>query len=277
MLEGGGEKSPTGSRPRWQPPRSLSFFNSVFWRGFRGVQSVTVFCFFLKWVWFNSRWFGTNSSQLWDNPSGDADAVKRGTKTMRAQPDGEIWVLPKLCAGSCHGNGFFCFSLELNGYCPALCWFFCLCAHVLSARTGVCMCVCVCGSAWKGKRMRANWVSQEAGLQSDLISVMCDQCEWEPGTQKASVATQLSLLQTMLRSPGRRQVKTPSWRPFPPRRPCFLGFFSGRFQSSNQKGKSRWFWCVGRSRWTQRCEMRQWDALCQCLHAQKNWKPKNNV
>lgn len=58
----------------------------------------------------------------------------------------------------------------------------------------VLVCACTLCSAWKGKRMRANWVSQEAGLESDLISLMCDQCEWEAGTRKASVATQLRLL-----------------------------------------------------------------------------------
>lgn len=64
--------------------------------------------------------------------------------------------------------------------------------------------------------MRANRVSQEAGLESDLISLMCDQCELEPGTQKASVAMQLGLLQTMYRSPETQTGKTPSWPPFPP-------------------------------------------------------------
>lgn len=79
------------------------------------------------------------------------------------------------------------------------------------------VCVCVC-SAWKGKRMRANWVSQEAGLESDLISLMCDQCEWEAGTQKATVAMQLGLLQTTCWGVWRHKMgKTPNGLPFPSR------------------------------------------------------------
>lgn len=80
----------------------------------------------------------------------------------------------------------------------------------------VCQCVCVC-SAWKGKRMRANWVSQEAGLESDLISLMCDQCEWEAGTQKASVAMQLRPLRAMCWSPE-TGADTRNWAPSPPGR-----------------------------------------------------------
>lgn len=55
----------------------------------------------------------------------------------------EIWVLLKMYAGSCQGNGFFCFSLELNGYCPTLCRFVCLCAHVQACKQ-VCVCLRVC-------------------------------------------------------------------------------------------------------------------------------------
>lgn len=55
----------------------------------------------------------------------------------------EIWVLLKMYAGSCQGNGFFCFSLELNGYCPTLsvCLFVCTC---LSVQAGLCVSACVC-------------------------------------------------------------------------------------------------------------------------------------
>lgn len=103
-------------------------------------------------------------------------------------------------AGSYQGNGCFCFSLELNGYCPALCWF-CLCACICTREVPVepaCvhMCKCVRALSVKKGSARANWISQEAGLESDLISLMCDQCEWEPGAPKASVATQLRRLQT---------------------------------------------------------------------------------
>lgn len=94
--------------------------------------------------------------------------------------------------------------------------FVCTFECALGPSMPVCMRVLVCAfvgactlcSAWKGKRMRANWVSQEAGLESDLISLMCDQCEWEAGTRKASVATQLRLLHMRPRPQTHRRDTT---------------------------------------------------------------------
>lgn len=66
----------------------------------------------------------------------------------------EIWVLLKMYAGSCQGNRFFCFSLELNGYCPTLCWFS-VCVHTFRRP-----CVCVCVSV--NVRVRVLSVKREA-------------------------------------------------------------------------------------------------------------------
>lgn len=104
-------------------------------------------------------------------------------------------------------TAFFLLFIRAQWVLPHSLLIFCLCARLKVHPGLLCPCACACAivgvctlcSAWKGKRMRANWVSQEAGLESDLISLMCDQCEWEAGTRKASVAMQLSLLQTCQR------------------------------------------------------------------------------
>lgn len=126
------------------PFRSLGWFYSVwgvksatgdFWRG-SPLVCTNGCCLIL-------RWFCINSLPRWDNPSRDAAAIKREPKQYNRRERQEIWVLLKMCAGSCQGNSVFCFSLELNRYCPTLCRFF-VCVHVFErASRPACVCVWV--------------------------------------------------------------------------------------------------------------------------------------
>lgn len=132
--------------------------------------------------------------------------LSKGSQNNTIAGRQEIWVLLKMYAGSCQGNSFFLLFIRAQWVLPHSLLIFCLCARLnvhpallepgcTRVFVGAFAGACTLCSAWKGKRMRENWVSQEAGLESDLISLMCDQCEWEAGNPKASVATQRGRLQ----------------------------------------------------------------------------------